>query len=65
MEATGETAFDLSRGFISGETVVSDEVFVVLSRGLGGPASVWLIEVNVEKASSDFIAFVPLVSIHQ
>lgn len=65
MEATGETAFDLSGGFISGETIVSDDVSVVLSRGFGGPASVRLIEVNVEKASSDFIAFVPLKSIHQ
>lgn len=65
MKVTGKTTFDLCRAFISGETVVSDDVSVVLSRGFRGPASVWLAEVNVEKASSDSIAIIPLKSIHQ
>lgn len=44
---------------------MSDDVSVVLSRGFSGPASVRLTEVNVEKASPDSIAIVPLESINQ
>lgn len=58
-------AFDLSGGFITGETIVTDHMSVVLSRGLGRPGSVWVTEVNVEKTSPNSIAIIPLKSIHQ
>ncbi len=65
MKFTGETAFDLSGGFIIWEPIVSDNTPVVLSSGLGGPGPVWFAEVNVEKASPDSKAIIPLKSIHQ
>lgn len=65
MKFAGETAFYLSGGFITRETIVSDNTPVVLSSGLGDPVSVWLAEVNVEKASPNSEAIIPLKSVHQ
>lgn len=65
MKFTGETAFHLSGAFISRETIVSNNMPIVLSSGLGGPGSVWVAEVNVEKASPNSEAIIPLKSIYQ
>lgn len=65
VKLTGEMAFELSGGFISGETIVSNHTPVVLSSGLGGPGSVKLTEVDVEKASPNSVAIIPLKSINQ
>lgn len=50
---------------MSGETIGGNNMLVVLSTGLGGPGSVWMAEVDVEKASPDSEAIIPLKSVHQ
>lgn len=64
MKLAGETAFNLAGGVIGGETVVSDNIPVVLSRGLWAPGSVCLAKVDIEKASTHVEAVSPLKSIH-
>ena len=65
VKVTGETPCDLLGAFVAGETVVTDQVSVVLRGGLGDPGPVGLTEVDVEQASSQTVAVVPLEAVHQ
>lgn len=61
----GKLTFNLNAGFIRWETIVSDDLSIVLCSGFGDPGSVWFTEVNIEKASSNTVAIIPLKPIHQ
>lgn len=50
---------------ITRKTIISNNLPVVLSRGLRAPGSVWLAKVDVEKAPTHVEAISPLKSIHQ
>ena len=65
MEVTGKPPCDLLGAFIVGEAVVTDHASVVLRGGLGDPGPVGLTEVDVEQASSQTVAVVPLEAVHQ
>ena len=64
-KSQGETPSDLLGASITGETVVADQMSVILRGGFGDPGPVGLTEVDVEKASSQTVAVAPFKPVHQ
>ena len=64
MKFAGKLAFELYGCFITWETIVRDNMLVVLSGGLRDPGSVWLVKVDIEKTSSDTVSIIPFKTIH-